>query len=243
MLIFSIGSIITPIIALALWLTASSHTSVSYNQNELILYFVFAVYVGIVTEMWQAWAINERINNGDFSTLLTKPFPILMNFILENLGDKTYKIATISLSVPLVYLLVPVNIWAQINISLVSTFLFLLALVMGYLIMFFIEMSIGLSAVWFYEIGFLKNYLDLATTIFAGRVVPLVFFPGILLSIANFLPFRYSISFPIEIIINKLGFSDIIFGFGIGIFWLILTFMIYKLIYKSFVKSYKGYGG
>lgn len=232
-----------PIIGLALWLTISSvNSNLPYTSSELILYFILAAYVGIVTEMWQAWFINERINDGSFSTMLLKPFPVFAKYMLENWGDKTFKITAFSLSLPIMYLIIPNTVWNQLDLSLLTILLFLLALIMGYLIMFFIELSIGFSSVWFYDISFLKSYNDLASTIFAGRFVPLIFFPGIIASVAIFLPFRYAISFPIEVLLNKLSFNQLILGFGIEIFWFILMFIVYKLIYRSFEKNYKGYG-
>ncbi len=149
----------------------------------------------------------------------------------------------ITLAAPLVYLLVPKEILSNFLITPESVALFTVALILGYLIVFMIELSVGLSTVWFYDIGFLKSYLDLANTFFAGKFIPLAFLPIFLSSLAIFLPFRYALAFPIELLLNKLDSNQIIIGFIIEVIWLGAMVFVYKIIRSLFNKSYKGYGG
>jgi ABC-2 type transport system permease protein len=242
MIVYSLASASLPLLGLALWLTTSNFTNLPYSQSELIAYFIVAIYVSIFTEMWQSWYMNESINNGSFSVYLIRPLGVIERFITELFSDKFYKMLSVSLLIPLAYFLVPKEVWGELSLNLIAISLFMVSVVFGFFILFLIELLIGLSTVWFYDIDFLKSYIDLANGFLAGRFVPLIFLPPILSNLAIFLPFRYAISFPIEILLNKLTFNAIILGFAVELFWLISMFVVYKIVFNAFVRNYKGYG-
>lgn len=242
MLIYSFSSALFPIIGLALWLTTAQFNNLPYSHYELIIYFMLAIYIGIATEMWQSWFISEEINDGSFSKYLLKPLSILQECISELISDKTYKMSMVTLLAPVVYLMIPRQIWAEVSVTLSSMLLFILALIIGFIIVFLIELTVGLSTIWFYDISFIKSYLDLANTLFSGKFIPLLFFPAFLSQINSFLPFQYSVSFPIEVLLNKLSMTQLIYGFSMEIVWLLITIVLYKIVYSKFKKNYQGYG-
>ena len=242
MVFYSISSILNPIIGLALWLTASNYTNLPFSKLELIAYFIAAIYIGIAAEMWQSWYIAEDINNGHFSTLLIKPIPLIGRYLAELFSDKLFKIIVITFSLPIIFVLIPKNVWQVFSITPVSLSLFALTLALGFMILFFIEISIGLATVWFHDVDFLKGLFDLANQIFSGRFIPLIFFPANLASVAFFLPFKYSVSFPIEILLNKLKVEQLLNGLIAEFIWLLLSILIYKAILFKFKDSYQGYG-
>lgn len=54
MVIFSLGSILIPLTGLAMLLAASNFGTLPHSQYELIAYFIAAVYIIVITEMWQS---------------------------------------------------------------------------------------------------------------------------------------------------------------------------------------------
>ncbi len=227
---------------LALWLTTANFGRLPFSDTELIAYFIAVIYIGIASEMWQSWFVAENVNDGTFSTYLLKPFHPIMRYIIDNFSDKIFKMTIVTIILFSAHFLIPQTVWGQFNFSPLIIALTLLSLSLGYIMMFLLEYSIGLSAVWFYDIGFLKTWIDLTYTIFAGRLIPLIFFPVALLNFSILLPFRYTVSFPVEIILGKLSSSQIVLGFIIEIFWVGAIFLIYKLIYKKFAKDFQGHG-
>lgn len=242
MVVYSIGTILTPIIGLALWLTAANFNILPYDKYQVIAYFIAVIYIGTITEMWQSWPISEDINEGRFSYVLIRPISIITRYASENISDKIFKIIVITISVPILFFLIPGEVWSQFVFTPLSIILFLYSLIIGYMLIFFIELSIGLSAVWLNDIDFLKNALSLVGDLLAGRFIPLAFLSGVLLSIASILPFRYIVSFPIELLLNNLTTDQIIFGLIAESIWFLMSILIYKLIFLAFEKSYRGYG-
>lgn len=242
MVVYGLASALAPLIGLALWLAASNFGSFPYSQLDIIAYFIAVIYVSIITDQWQSWYINKDINSGDFSRLLIKPISMLFNYITENLSDSIFKISVITVVAPIAYILIPREVWSQFAINPLNITLFIIAIVLGYCVMFLLEMSVGLLAVWLYDIDFIKQFLDLSFDILAGKFIPLAFLPAFLFNVAIFLPFRYAVSFPVEILLNKLTSDQLMMGFAIEGGWLVVSFLIYKLLRSSFDKAYKGYG-
>lgn len=242
MIIYSLSTALIPLLGLALWFTTSNFSNLPYTKFELLAYFMAVLYVGTATGMWQSWYINESINNGNFSAYIIKPISIFERYLTELLSDASYKVMVISLLLPISYIFIPREVWGQFSINFVSLSLFAVSVIVGFMVLFFIELSIGLSSVWFYDIDFLKGSIDVTNLLFAGKFVPLVFLPPFLSNVAIFLPFRYAVSFPVEILLHRLSNQAIIFGFTIEFFYFAVTFIIYNLILKMFLKNYKGYG-
>ena len=63
---------------LAIWLTTSQFGKLPYNNYEIIAYFIAAIYMVIVTEMWQSYALMSQIKNGDISGFLLRPVSIIL---------------------------------------------------------------------------------------------------------------------------------------------------------------------
>lgn len=242
MIVYSLGTVFTPLISLALWLSASNFSNLPYSKDELIVYFVAISYIVILTEMWQSWFMMEDIRNGNFSTLLTKPLSVFPRYCVENLSDKAYKIAVITFGGTAICLFLRINPLEYIHLNLFSGLLFVLSILLGYTIFFMIELSIGLSAVWLSDIDFLKNFLGMANAVFSGRFAPISFYPPALASIMTFLPFKYVAAFPADLLLSKLNTGQILMGFTIEIAWVIVSVGMYKIILKKFNSSYQGYG-
>ncbi|MDP1743502.1 MAG: ABC-2 family transporter protein, partial [Candidatus Amesbacteria bacterium] len=58
----------------------------------------------------------------------------------------------------------------------------------------------------------------------------------------KFLPFRYMYSFPLEIILGKLAGKEIVFGFTVGIIWILILVIIYKTMWSKGTKAYTSAG-
>lgn len=231
-----------PVLGLALLTVSSQKASLPYSQMELIVYFVGVMIIGILTEQWQSWFIAEDINSGDFSFNLLRPFSTYLKLIVEKLSDVSFKLGTISLLLIISINFIPKTFLNQLTFTPVSVMLFLISLVMGFLIVFTLEVNIGLAAVWFYDIDFIKKFIELFNYTFSGRFIPLVFFPPSFALIGSFLPFRYTVSFPLEILLNKLNPNQIVTGMSIELFWLIAVGLGYKYISSQFSKKYQGFG-
>ena len=79
-------------------------------------------------------------------------------------------------------------------------------------------------------------------SLISGEFIPLAFISGMARKFFILLPFRYTLSFPVEVFIGDIEIKDMLFGFFIGIMWLTVLCFYYKLIYKKAIKRYEAEG-
>lgn len=118
----------------------------------------------------------------------------------------------------------------------------LLALgVAGFL--FFIMMAcLELLSFWLESAWALCIMLEFVVNLFGGKMLPLDLFPSWLQTLNQYLPFRYAIAFPVEILQGKVTSLEMLFGFGIaGVWCLILTYTAH-FIWNRGSYQYSGTG-
>jgi len=73
--------------------------------------------------------------------------------------------------------------------------------------------------------------------------VPLWFFPQNLQYLFKFLPFVYIYQLPLSIYIGKLGFGDLGRQMGIQLIWLLVLYVVFKVIQKTVLSNIIVQGG
>ena len=80
------------------------------------------------------------------------------------------------------------------------------------------------------------------TLILSGRIAPIDLLPNWVRLIADALPFRWAVAFPVELFLGRLSTEEIYRGFTFQIAWLLLSFLLLKFIWRSGVKKYSAVG-
>lgn len=243
--IFTLDGIIAPLVGLAVWLSVSAgNMNLPVSSTELIFYFLMVFMVSTSTSAWAAYFISEDIRTGDFSKYLVKPFGMAADYAIRNIAEKIHKLTFIVL-INIFLLLFFYNSFnlSNQNFSFISIILFILSLLIGSVIYFLMDIIIGICAFWFIDTDFLRGIHSMARDFLSGKIMPLLLMPSFLSGLILFSPYRYVVSFPIEIVLNKLTFGQIAMGFSIEIGWLFIFLFLYKILYAIGIKNYQGNGG
>ena len=242
--IYALSSIVTPIIGLAVWISvANTGVNLAYSKADLVTYFLLVMFINNITAVWGSYFVGEKINNGGFSMYLLKPISIMGEYAINNLVEKLQKLLFVTIGIILTsYFLLGFG-YLEFKISVFSLVLFLPSLLMAIVINFILDMTLGLATFWTHDSYFLSSLSSLARDFFSGRIIPIIFLPMVVKEVVTLSPLRYVISFPIEVLLNKLTTPDLIFGFILEFSWLLVLLILYKLIFKLGVKRYQGYGG
>ena len=128
------------------------------------------------------------------------------------------------------------------NFNVFSIILGVVAIVMGFITSFIIGNIISLIAIKVKEMDSIRIFFYNIASLLSGEFIPLVFLSGLVRKIFILLPFRYTLSFPVEIFIGDMKTKDILLGFMIGIIWVLVLYLSYKLIYKKAIEKYEAEG-
>jgi len=221
---------------------ASAKVTGNIDQGYIISYYVLMVLVGKLMQDITPENGIRQILNGKFSNSLLKPTSYLTEYLGSNIGSNLFRLIV---SIPAfglgMYITNRLGFWI-IDFNPYLIFLGVLAVVLGFLINFFLGNIFALLA--FYNknmIGMRIFYYNIAA-LFSGEFVPFAALPMVALYAVQVLPFRYTLSFPIEILLGRMTNYDIGLGFVIGIVWLIALYILYSIFFKISIKKYASEG-
>ena len=242
--IYALTSLVTPFLGLWVWLAVQKgNPSLSYNREEIIFYFLAVAICSSFTTAWAAYFINDDIKKGNFSKFLIKPYTVLEQSMMNNIVEKVFKLSVIGTALITIGLVFTLTDQFSLPIYIEYLPLSLLALVAALLMINFLDVSMGLAGFWMDDIDFLTGTFFTADALLSGKVVPVTFLPNFLQQIGFFLPFRYTVSFPIELMLGKLTTGEIISGFFVLFFWTVFFWNLQKFLYKKGAIRYSSYGG
>lgn len=243
MIIWTLSSAITPLVGLAIWMAiSSSGAQLIFNKSDLIIYFIAIIWVEMITSAWGSYFIQESIFRGEFSKYLIRPFTLIEEYLANNLSEKFFKLIITTCLTIILFILLHKSI-DIIPITFLSVILFLPSLFMAFCIAFLFNMIIGISTFWIHDNDFIKNTFSLFDEFFSGKIIPIAFLPLLVFGAAQLLPFRYILSFPVEVLLNKVTGIDLFFGFVMQILWFLFVVLTYRILYAKGIKIYQGYGG
>ncbi len=189
-----------PLVMLALMTAVAREGPVGrFGPEEFTAYYLAALVVRLLTGAWVIWEVNFEIRQGTLAYRLLRPIHPLVAYACENMGAMPLRLlAAVPIAAIAVLLAGPGHVTgdplllAVFPLSIVGAWLitFLAMSLIGALA-FYVESSGALFEVWLGLFG-----------VFAGYLVPLELFPAWLATAARFLPFRYMLAFPVEMIVG-----------------------------------------
>ncbi len=246
---FLIGTISTLIlfsVHFNLWNTIYkvSNTNIirGFALGDMIAYVAVAriLHVFVNSLNFDRKVANE-IKTGTLSVYLVKP----MNYFVYNMSLKLGNMILqfgVSLTAYVVLLLFVLKNNAVVP-SIQTFALVLFTAILGMLINTLIGYVIALMALWVEHVDIVFVFKGLFLTFISGVLIPISFFPEILKTLLNYLPFKYLISFPIDVYLGKVASMEIISGIVFQFAWIIILYFTSKLMWNKGIKKYSSVGG
>jgi ABC-2 type transport system permease protein len=189
-----------PLVMLALWSAVAAEAPVGrFEQADFVAYYLAALVVRLLTGAWVVWELNFEIRQGTLVYRLLRPVHPLVHYAAENVAAMPLR-AVIALPIALV--LLGVLGGERITHDPLLLAAFPAALLGAWLITFLAMAIIGALAFWVDSAGSLFQVWLGLFGVFSGYLVPLELFPPALAAAARFLPFRYMLAFPVEMLIG-----------------------------------------
>ena len=207
------------------------------------IYYFGVMAINALIVPYPEYTLVEEIRSGSFSNYLVKPINLVLFKMCNMLAWRVPKAVYL---VPLIFTLNHFSSGKpdQVSLSLIAIGAFSVSLFFSFLLMFFIKMILALTAIWFTESGWLFFSFEIFSSLFSGELVPLSFLPVTVQMVNNWLPFKYFLSFPLLIVLQKIN-SNYEIGIGLltQLFWVISFYLVYRLILSRGIKNYCAYGG
>jgi ABC-2 type transport system permease protein len=241
LVIWMIGRVVEPLIYLVVWTTVAQARGGEvggYNAGDFSAYFIAMMVVNQATFSWIMWEYDYVIRTGQFNFKLLRPVHPIHADIADNIA---YKVLTLVILIPAVIflaLLFPPNI----NLQWWSLAAGIIAVVVAFVARFVIEWTLAMSALWTNRISALNQTYYVILLFMSGQFAPLTLLPGPIQVLADFLPFRWLIAFPVELLLGRLNLQATLIGFGAQLLWLGLSLLALRFVWRAGVKQYSAVG-
>jgi ABC-2 type transport system permease protein len=103
--------------------------------------------------------------------------------------------------------------------------------------------SISAISFWIVEVGFLFEGIRIVIVLLSGGIFPLEVFGERFLQIVNFLPFKYTVSFPINVLNGKTDPSGIAVGILVQCLWIVIFLGVSNLLWRVGSRRFVAVGG
>ncbi len=231
---------IPPLIYLFVWSTAAGETTISgFSRGQFIAYYLVLILVNQVTYAQTNWTVGDMIRTGQFNQILLRPLSPIFDAVASEFAGK---VVYLLFDIPVV-LLFAIWLKPEFSFSLTNTLAFVPALLLAWALRFFWGYWLALLAFWSSRADALLALQDTLIFLLAGQVAPVALLPGALQTLATGLPFRYMVSFPVEVLLGHVPAEELPQAFAIQIAWFGVALGLYLLVWKRGLSRYSAIGG
>jgi ABC-2 type transport system permease protein len=187
---------------------------------------------------WHMWEYDYRVREGLLSPLLLKPVHPIHGDIADNLA---YKSLTMLVVIPAAILLT-LFFRPSFEAPLWAVLAFVPAIILAFLLRFLSAWTLAMASFWTTRIQALNQTFFVAELFFAGQIAPLDLLPAPLQLVANLLPFRWGLAYPVELFLGRLTPREAITGLAAQLIWLAITLVILRLVWRAGLRRYSAFG-
>ena len=238
--LLAFGWMTQPLIFLFVWSSAAAFGAIGgYARGDFVAYYLVLIVVNQLTFAQTNWTVGDLIRDGTMNTILLRPIaPIVDTVAAETAG----KVVFLSFAVPVAGLLLLVLSPADVRLP-GDPILFVITLLAAWALRFLWGYWLALTAFWSTRSNALVLMQDALVFVFAGQVAPTALLPGGLRTAAEWLPFRYMLGFPVEVLLGRVPEGAPARGLILQIAWLTVAGVLAYSFWRLGVRRHAAVGG
>ena len=229
-----------PLVMLAIWAAAARSGPVgSYTQQGFAAYYLAALLVRLMTGAWVVWEMTMEIRQGTLALRLLRPIHPLLQWSADNIAAIPMRGVV---AIPVIGILLFVA-RSELSHDWFSWLLLCPALLGGWLLYFLVQAIIGTLALRVESAASLFDAWLGFSNILSGYLVPLDLFPDAVRKLALVLPFRFQLSFPVELMLGRWSPTEALQLLGAQWAYVLLFLLATRVAWRSGLRHYAAYGG
>ncbi len=239
--IYMIGTVVTTLIGLLIWLRLEqSGAALPVNREFIVSYYLMLAIVRVLTSTWHSEYLASVIRMGTLNSWLIRPGSYLLSVLGNNLAEKLIKIMAVSL------LLLPAWYFYRdyfvLPAGLSQWLLFVIAIVLAAAIQFSLTTAIGSLGFWMDDNTGIARGRHVIGMVFSGELAPLALFPAWAMGFIEWQPFRFMLSFPLEVMLGTLSTQQLVYGFAMQLMWTVFFGWLCWFAWQRGLRSYSAIG-
>lgn len=232
-----------PLIMLGLWTSVAREAPFAdYSSANFVAYFLATLIVRQLTGNWVAWQISEEVRSGAMAMRLLRPIHPFFAYAASHAAAIPFRSF---IALPVAFVLLASSGASALSTDPVQLVLLVPSLALAWVITFACLFAIGALAFFLTQTMAIANLYFGLFSVFSGYLMPLELLDRYrpLAAIGRWLPFRYMLSAPVELLTRSQGRAQIAALLGGQAAWAAIMLTIAIALWRAGVKRFESVGG
>ncbi len=230
-----------PMVYLIVWTSVAEQNGGTFGGltvDQVSAYYIVWVLVRNLTAGYSPQVWEYRFRDGTLSDLLMRPVHPVHADVAGGFGSNLPRAL---ISIPQAALLV-VLFRPELALQPIEIAVFVVSVVAAYLLRAISFCAVGAIGFWTTRVDAPSRVYLAAELLLSGRLVPIVLFPAWLATTANWMPFRYTFGFPIEVLTTPMSGTALWTGLALQIGWIIAMSTLLTAIWRFAIRRFDAVG-
>jgi ABC-2 type transport system permease protein len=230
-----------PLVMLGLWTSVAAEAPFrGYSSAAFVAYYLSNLIVRNLTGSWVAWQLSEEIRLGSMSMRLLRPLHPYVAFAASHLAAVPFRSVVV---LPIAIGLLVSSGASALTTAPLQLALILPSLVLAWIVTFNVMFMIGSIGFFVTKTMALLNLYFALFSLLSGYLMPIPLLPRAIGWFAEWMPFRYMLSAPIELMTVKLDGEAVAKILTGQLGWAFATLVLTLWVWARGVRKFEAVGG
>ena len=230
-----------PLVMLPLWQAVAETGPVrGYTSDDFLAYFLATFMVRQITSAWASWTINYEVRNGTLALRLMRPIHPFWAYAIENLAALPLRLVVAG---PVAIAALVWTSHEHLTTSPAMLAIFAAALVGAWAVTFLAHVAVGTLSLWTQSSIKVMDVWTAGFFVFSGYLVPIAVFPAWIGWLPDWLPFRYQLGFPVEVLTSHLTLDRALTMLGAQWAYVVGLGLLCVVLWKRGLERFQAHGG
>jgi ABC-2 type transport system permease protein len=217
-------------------------SEITFDYREMIAYLLLTQISRMFSSMpGLAGGIAREIREGTLKRYLLQPMDMIGYLLTYRVAHKvTYIIMSF---MPYALLFFICRSYFDGFPDPMTLAAFAVSLILGFLVGFFFEASVGMVGFWFLEVTSLLYIVMTLNFFISGHMLPLDLLPEPWASLLKVLPFQYMAYFPAVVFLGKVKGTSLWLQLLGELLWAVFFMVLARGLYRLGLRRYSAFGG
>ena len=217
-----------------------------YSRDDVIAYYLLTMLGRAFSSMpGLASGIASQIRSGEIKKFMIQPIDLLGFLLLARIAHKLVYYTVAAIPFAFVFWLCGDFFppWPPVE----TIIAFVMSLLLGFALGFFLEASLGMIGFWFLEVSSMLFVYMLFNFFFSGHMFPLEFLgnnlPAWLETLLFIQPLQYLAYFPASVWLGKIEGPQLWMALAVEFAWVVFFYFLSRWMMNAGMRRYSGFGG
>jgi ABC-2 type transport system permease protein len=182
----------------------------------------------------------EEVRLGTMAMRLLRPIHPFFAYVASHLAAIPFRVA---IALPLAAILLVTSGADALTHDPLQIALLPISIALAWLLTFAILFAIGALAFFMTQTFALANLYFSLYSLFSGYLLPLDLLPGPIATAARWLPFRFTLEVPVEVMTRPLAARDVLELLGGQLAWFAIVLAVALAVWRAGVRRFESVGG